>query len=73
MRHAIAGIVVVMTTHPSHAEVEARMRALIDDAGLAPPDAVEHAPTSVVLLWHERKLAVVVDLDDQGEPISADT
>ena len=49
------------------------MRALIDDAGIAPPDAVEHAPTSVVLLWHEHKLAVVVDLDEEGEPISAET
>ncbi|HEX4692495.1 MAG TPA: hypothetical protein VH276_17485 [Solirubrobacteraceae bacterium] len=59
-----------MPTHPSHAEVEGRMRALIDDAGIAPPDEVEHAPTSVVLLWHEHKLAVVVDLDEEGAPIS---
>lgn len=62
-----------MPSHPSHDEVEARMRALIDDAGIAPPDAVEHAPTSIVLLWHEQKLAVVVDLDEEGEPVSADT
>ena len=48
------------------------MRALIEDAGIAPPDAVEHAPTSVVLLWHEQKLAVVVDLDEEGEPIGDD-
>jgi hypothetical protein len=61
-----------MPTQPSHTEVEARMRALVEDAGLAPPDAVEHAPTSVVLLWHEQKLAVVVDLDEEGEPIGDD-
>jgi hypothetical protein len=61
-----------MPTSPDHADVEARMRALIEDAGIAPPDAVEHAPSSVVLLWHEQRLAVVVDLDEEGEPIGAD-
>ena len=61
-----------MSTQPNHAEVEARMRALIDEAGVAPPDAVEHAPTSVVLLWLEQQLAVVVDLDEEGEPVAAD-
>jgi hypothetical protein len=62
-----------MPSHPTHAAVEARFRQLIEDAGLAPPDAVEHEEAAVVLIWHEQKLAVVIDLDEDGEPIAVDT
>lgn len=61
-----------MAEHPTHEEVEARMRALIAEAGLAEPDAVEHEPRAVVLLWHGPKVAVVIDLDEEGAPIVAD-
>jgi hypothetical protein len=50
-----------------HQEAERRMRELIREAELAPPDAVEYTPDSVVLLWHDEELAVVIDLDDEPE------
>jgi hypothetical protein len=57
-----------MDDHPSHATVEARMRELIEDAGVAAPDAVVYEPRAVVLLWHEPEVAVVIDLDDGEAP-----
>ena len=53
-----------MPASPRHKEVEAQFRQLIDDAQLEPPDAVEYAPESVVFLWNEPQVAVVVDLDE---------
>jgi hypothetical protein len=47
-----------------HKEVESQFRQLISDAELAPPDAVEYAPESVVFFWNEPQVAVVVDLDE---------
>lgn len=44
------------------------MRRLVDEAGLAAPDRVEYRVTSVLFLWYEPKLAVVVDLADDPEP-----
>ena len=46
-----------------HRECEARMRELLTDGGLAPPDDVVYEPNSIVLRWAGPKLAVVVDLD----------
>jgi cytosine/adenosine deaminase-related metal-dependent hydrolase len=53
---------------PSPLEVEIRFRDLIDGAGLAQPDKVEHDPEAEELIfrWHEPKLAVVVELSDHG-------
>lgn len=53
-----------MPTHPTHEEVEQRLRDLIADAGLPDPDDVAYEPRSVVFLWKEQQLAVAVDLDD---------
>lgn len=53
-----------MDATPTHHEAEARFRQLVEDAGAAPPDAVEYEPDSIVFLWHERQVAVVVDLAD---------
>ena len=43
------------------------MRSIAADAGLPPPDEVEFRPDELVFLWHETKLAVVVELGD-AEP-----
>lgn len=43
---------------------ERRMLDLLTDSGLPLPDAVEYGEASVRFLWHERRLAVVVDLED---------
>jgi hypothetical protein len=49
----------------THREIETRFRALLDDADLPAPDDVGYEPESVVFYWHEPKLAVVVDFDDE--------
>ena len=53
-----------------HADAERRMRELCEGAGLPPPDEVryEFDPNEVVLTWHDPKLAVVIDLDDDAPP-----
>lgn len=50
---------------------ERRMIRLLKDAGLPLPDEVEYGERCVRFLWHDRKVAVVVDLDDFDE-IDAD-
>jgi hypothetical protein len=54
-----------------HQDAEAAFRRLIDDGEFAEPDEVQYEDASVVFLWHEPKLAVVVDLDDPGEARAA--
>lgn len=43
------------------------MIQLLEDAGLPLPDEVEYGEQCVRFLWHDRKVAVVVDLDDFDE------
>lgn len=47
--------------------VERRMLRLLEDNGLPAPDEVEFGERCVRFLWHDRKVAVVVDLDDRDE------
>jgi hypothetical protein len=49
-----------------HQQAEAAFRTLIEDSEIAEPDEVQYTDDSVVFLWHEPQLAVVVDLDDPG-------
>jgi len=44
-------------------KVDQTMRRLLEREQLPEPDEVEHRENSIVLLWHEQRLAVVVDLD----------
>jgi hypothetical protein len=46
---------------------ERRMLALLEDSGLPVPDEVEYGAASVRFLWIDRKVAVVIDLDDFDE------
>lgn len=52
---------------PDHHDAEQQMRELVREAGLPEPDEARYGfdPDEVVLLWHERKLAVAVDLEDE--------
>ena len=50
----------------SHEEVEQRFRGLLESADLPPPDDVGYEPDGVVFIWHEKKLVVFVDFDDEA-------
>jgi hypothetical protein len=54
-----------------HHEAEVAFRRLIDDGQFAEPDEVQYEEASVVFLWHEPRLAVVVDLQDPAEAQAA--
>ena len=51
--------------------VERRMLALLEDSGLPLPDEVEYGTQCVRFLWLDRKLAVVVDLDETVGEVDA--
>jgi hypothetical protein len=46
---------------------ERRMLALLEDSGLPLPDEVEYGADCVRLLWLDRKVVVVIDLEEFGE------
>jgi hypothetical protein len=49
-----------------HLAAEQAFRTLLEESDLPPPDDVSFDdPASVLFLWHDRKLAVVIEL---GEP-----
>src|SRR4051794_8032191 len=50
-----------------HEAAERAMRELLEREGLPQPDEVEHRDTSILLLWHATKLAVVIDLEEGDE------
>jgi hypothetical protein len=47
--------------------VERRFMALMEDSGLPLPDEVEYGTDCVRFLWLDRKLVVIVDLENSGE------
>jgi hypothetical protein len=49
-----------------HLAAERAFRAMLADNGLPAADAVEYEEAGVVFLWHETKLAVVIELGDTG-------
>ncbi|MDQ4040384.1 MAG: hypothetical protein M3141_01380 [Actinomycetota bacterium] len=53
-----------MATVDRHAAAESHVRRLLEAGGVPPPDEVEHRETDIVLLWHESKVAVVIELDE---------
>lgn len=63
----MAFIVSVMATDEQLRAADTRIRALLRDADLPDPDEVEYGEDEVVLLWHETKTAVVVEIDGAGE------
>jgi hypothetical protein len=56
-----------MATIDKKQRAERRMLQLLEDAGLPAPDEVQYGESCVRLLWHDRKVAVVVELDDFDE------
>jgi len=53
-----------MHNPPTAAEAEAHLRRLLADNEMPQPDEVLHHPAEVVFLFHEKKLAVTVELTD---------
>ena len=55
-----------MAATSTHREIETHFRALLADHDMPAPDDVSYEPESVTFYWHEPKLAVVVDFEDDG-------
>lgn len=53
-----------MATLAQKIETEKRMRDLLEEGGLPPPDYVEYGHTCISLFFMETKTVVVVDIDD---------
>jgi hypothetical protein len=53
-----------MQPTPRHEAAEADFHRMLETADLPAPDEVEYRRASVVFLWKEPKVAVVVDLED---------
>ena len=53
-----------MITLQQKIAAEVRMRELLDREGLPEPDEIEYGHACIRLIWHEQKLAVVIDLED---------
>ena len=54
----------LMASFRQKMEAEVKVRELLDDQGLPPPDEVEYGYGCVRLFWHETKTVLVVDIDD---------
>jgi hypothetical protein len=57
-----------MQPSPIHEAAEAHFRRMVESFDLTPPDDVDYTDDSVIFLWHEPKLAVVVELGDPAIP-----
>jgi hypothetical protein len=55
---------------PRHTAALDRLVTLIAEAGLPDPDVCEYGASEVRLSWTDRKVAVVIDLEDL-EPVAA--
>ena len=58
-----------MEITPRHLEAEVRFRAMLADAEIDPPDAVEYGYTCVRFFWNGPKVVAVVDLEDAESPV----
>jgi hypothetical protein len=60
-----------MSTPPTPAEAEARLRRFLEEHDLPQPDEVEHHAGELLLLYHDQKVALVFEFDE--ETTNADT
>jgi hypothetical protein len=51
---------------------EVRMRELLEQEGLPEPDEIEYGHACIRLIWHQHKLAVVIDLPGSQGDIDTD-
>jgi uncharacterized protein with LGFP repeats len=45
-------------------KAERAARQMLDDQGLPQPDQIEYREASIALLWNDRKVAMVIDVDE---------
>ncbi|MEA2146258.1 MAG: hypothetical protein QOG59_1845 [Solirubrobacteraceae bacterium] len=61
-----------MSTIEHKIAAEVKVRELLKQQDVPPPDEIEYGHACIRLLWHEPKVALVVDLepepDDVGDP-----
>jgi hypothetical protein len=52
---------------PTRGEAEAAVRRLLSENSLPQPDEVlPHEDGGILCLWHETKVAVIIDLDEEA-------
>jgi hypothetical protein len=56
-----------MATLKKKIEAETKMRELLDNEGLPPPDEVEYGFGCIRLFWNQSKTVVVIDIDDYSD------
>ena len=54
-----------MATLALKIQAESRLRELLTDEGMPQPDEVEYGFTCIRFFWHEPKLCVIVDIDEE--------
>lgn len=54
-----------------HREAEERFRDLLAGEDLPPPDEVGYEPDAVVFYWHDPKVAVFIDFEDEPVDVSS--
>jgi hypothetical protein len=56
-----------MATLKRKIEAEKKMRELLENEGLPPPDEVEYGFGCIRLFWNHSKTVIVIDIDDYGD------
>lgn len=56
-----------MATLAQKIEAEKRLRDLLEQSGLPPPDYVEYGFTCIRFIFEDTKTVVVIDIDDPEE------
>jgi hypothetical protein len=53
-----------MATLKQKVDAEEKLRELLEQEGMPPPDDVEYGYTCIRALWHEPKACVIVQIDE---------
>jgi hypothetical protein len=56
-----------MATLKMKIRAEVKMRQLLEEEGLPPPDEVEYGIGCIRLFWNQSKTVIVIDIDDFDE------
>jgi hypothetical protein len=56
-----------MTSLAMKIKAERRMRELLEEGGMRPPDLIQYGESTITVYWHGADSAVMVEIDDDGE------